>query len=124
VDAMWAISAILIKFAVEANSFSKILSYESWGIGLGGIILYLLFPSVRNAFHESRKNVRRVALGVMFINEGMFVLSKSFTFFAYSIGPIALVSIAGDTQLFFGILFGLLLTAIAPNIFKEGIDRT
>src|SRR5205085_12378759 len=101
VDLMWAVSAILIKFAVEANSFSKILSYESWGIGLGGIILYVLFPSIRSAFHESYTSVRRVALGVMFINEGMFVISKSLIFFAYSIGPVALVSIVGSAQVFF-----------------------
>ena len=34
VDLIWAASAILIKFAIDANSFSKILSFESWGIGV------------------------------------------------------------------------------------------
>lgn len=121
---MWAIAAILVKFAVDANSFSKILSYESWGIGLGGIMLYLLFPSIRNAFHGSIKTVRKIALGIMFINEGLFILSKSLTFFAYSIGPVALVSIVGNTQAFYGIFFGLILTAVAPTVFKEEIDKT
>jgi drug/metabolite transporter (DMT)-like permease len=123
VDVLWAIAAILVKFTIETNSFSKILSYESWGIALGGIMLYVLFPSMRNAFSESIKTIRRLALGVMFVNEGMFVLSKSLTFFAYSIGPTALVSTVGNTQIFFGILYGLVLTAIAPTIIKEDIER-
>lgn len=81
VDLMWAISAVLIKFAINANSFSKILSFESWGIGLGGLILYLFFPNIRNAFNESIRTVRKRALGIMFANEGIFVLGKSITFF-------------------------------------------
>lgn len=123
VDLMWAISAVLIKFAINANSFSKILSFESWGIGLGGLILYLFFPNIRNAFNESIRTVRKRALGIMFANEGIFVLGKSITFFAYSIGPAALVSIVGSTQVFFGILYGLLLTLVVPHLIKEDLSK-
>lgn len=123
VNLMWGAGAILIKFAIGANSFSKILSYESWGLGLGGLILYLFVPHIRNAFLESFRKVSKTVLTVMFINEGFFVIAKSLTFFAYSLGPASLVSIVGSTQVFFGILYGYVLTIFLPKIIKEDISR-
>lgn len=119
VDLMWAVSAILIKFALEANSISKIVSYESWGITIGGILLYVAFPTIRKAFIESITTIEKKILGVMFFNEGVFVLTKCLTFLAYSLGPVALVSILGSTNVFFGILYGLILSVLAPKVFKE-----
>ncbi len=121
VDLMWAVAAILIKFALDANSFAKILSFESWGLGIGGTILYFGFSSIRDAFHESIRTVRRRALGIMFANEGIFVIAKSINYFAYSIGPAALVSVVGSTSVFFGILYGLVLTLFVPKLIKENI---
>ncbi|HCS78273.1 TPA: hypothetical protein DIV55_00850 [Patescibacteria group bacterium] len=123
VDALWALSGVLIKFTIAANSLSKILSYESWGIGIGGLILYLFIPSIKKAFKKSLKSVRKVALIIMFGNESLFVVGKSVTFFAYSIGPAALVSIVGSTQVFFGILLGIILTIFIPSFIKEDISR-
>src|SRR6185437_8834026 len=103
-DLLFASASVLIKFAIDATSFAKILSYESWGIGVGGVILYLFFPSIRKAFNEIIRTVRKRLLGIMFLNEGIYVLSKSLSYFAYSIGPVALVSVVGSTQVLFGIL--------------------
>jgi drug/metabolite transporter (DMT)-like permease len=122
-DVMFASAAVLIKFAINATSFSKILSYESWGIGIGGIFLYILFPFIRKAFNEIITIVSKRILGIMFLNEGIYVLSKSLSYFAYSIGPVALVSVVGSSQVFFGILLGWLLTLFLPHIFKEKIKR-
>ena len=123
VDIMWAISAVLITFAIHANTFAKLLRYESWGIGIGGTMLYVLFPAIRNAFNQNIKEERKFALGVMFVNEGIFVLGKMLTFYAYTIGPTALVNVLGSSQVFFGILYGFILTSIAPLIFKEDISK-
>jgi drug/metabolite transporter (DMT)-like permease len=122
-DGMFASAAVLIKFAINATSFSQILSYESWGIGLGGVILYALFSFIRKAFNEMITTVGKRILGIMFLNEGIYVLSKSLSYFAYSIGPVALVSVVGSTQVFFGILFGWLLTLFLPHIFNEKIGK-
>ena len=123
VDIIWAIAAILVKFTIQQNSFSKIISYESWGVGLGGLILYIFFPSIRNAFHNTLRTVRKRALMIMFINESIFVFSRAVTFYAYSLGPTALVSVIGTTQVFYGILYGYTLTNIAPKIFQENIQN-
>jgi hypothetical protein len=57
------------------------------------------------------------------LNEGLFVLAKALTFYAYSIGPTALVSIIGSTQVFFGILYGGILSLIAAHVFQEDVTK-
>jgi len=119
VDCIWAIAAILIKFTIQLNSFANIISYESWGVALGGLLLYICFPSVRRAFHCTLATIRKRALLVLFCNEGIFVLSRAVTFYAYSLGSAALVSVIGTTQVFYGIFYGFILSTFAPNVFKE-----
>jgi drug/metabolite transporter (DMT)-like permease len=121
VDILWALAAVLVKFAINLNSFAKIISYESWGVGLGGIALYFLIPSVRKAFILSLKKVRKFALLILFINEGIFLISKAVTFYAYSLGPTSLISVIGASQVFYGIWGGFILTKSIPSIFHEDI---
>src|SRR5262249_37224760 len=85
VDAMLAVAAICVSLAVHVNSFFTILSYESWGSGIGGILMYILFPVIRTSFYESFRTARRTILALLFLNEGIFVLVKSLTYYAYSI---------------------------------------
>lgn len=120
-DAFWAIAAVLVKLAINANSFVEILSYESWGIGVGGLILYIFFSEKRLAFHKTLKNVGPKVILIIFINEIIFVLAKSVTFYAYSLGPTAQVSVLGGTQVLFGVLYGWILTKKFPKIFDEDI---
>ena len=123
VDVMWAAAAVLIKAAMDANSFAEILSYESWGLGIGGTILYFLVRDVRDAFNLSIRTIRKRFLAVMFLNEGVFVLAKAITYFAYSIGSASLVSVVGSTSVFLGILYGVVLTLLLPTYIREDISR-
>lgn len=122
-DLFWALSYVIFKYASELNSFSKIISFESWGLALGGLILYILFPSIREAFKKTHKRVRKFALTLILFNEGIFLIAKLLSFLAISMGPVALVNVVGGTQVFFGILFGFILTLIAPKIFQENITK-
>jgi len=81
--------------------------------------LYSIFPVIRSAFHESLRTVRKTGLSIIFFNEGLFVLAKALTYYAYSIGPTAIVSIIGSTEVFFGIFYGGILSLIADHIFQE-----
>lgn len=119
----WAISTILIKFVINQNSFVEVLSYESWGLGLGGFILYIFFPKIRGSFNDSITTIRKKALAIMFGNEVLFTAGKSSSFLALSMGSTALVSIIGSTQVFFGVFLGLILTLFAPHIVKEDISK-
>lgn len=121
---MWAVAGVLVKFTINANSFSTILSYESWGIGIGGLILFLFYKPVKKAFLENIKTVKKRTLSILFINEFVFVIAKSLSFLAYSLGPVALVSVLGSSQVFYGILYGFILALVFPRVFKEEGDRT
>lgn len=122
-NVLWALSGVLIKFAINANSFSKILSYESWGIALGGAIVFLLFPGIRKAFLANVKTIRKRTVNIIILNEGLFVFAKSLGFYAFSLGPVALVSVLTSTQVFFGIIYGVILTKAFPKLFKEDISK-
>lgn len=122
-DLFWALALVLFKFVNETNSFAKIVSFEGWGIGLGGIILYYFFPSVKNAFLKTNKRIKKRVLGIVFINESFYLLGRLLTYFAISLGPVALVSVVGGTQVFFAILYGWILTIFAPKIFKEDVSK-
>lgn len=123
-DFLWALAYVVFKFAIDTNSFSKVLSYESWGIGLGGLILYVFFPSIRNAFNKTNKRVRTRVLWFISINEGVFLFSRLLKYLAISKGPVSLVDVVGGIQIIFAIIFGFILTSIAPKIFKENISST
>lgn len=122
-DLLWASAGVLMKFAINANSFAQVLNYESWGIAIGGAIIFILFGDVRSAFLKSLKKVKAKTLLIIGFNEGVFVIAKSLTFFAFSLGPAALVSVLETTQTFFAIIYGYLLTLLFPSIFNEDISR-
>lgn len=122
-NALLAISSVIIKFTSGLEGLVPILVYESWGITIGGVILASLFPSMRKAFAKSFKSVGYPVLGIVLMNESFAILAKSLSFYAITLGPVALVSVLGGVQVFYGILFGLVLTLLAPSIFHENIAR-
>lgn len=122
-DFLWAISYVLFKFIVDTNSFYKIISYESFGIALGGLVLYTYFPSIRNAFLKTNKKIGKTVLKFVFFNEGLYVFGRLLNYFAISLGPVGLISVVGGTQVFFAIGLGWILTLSAPKIFRENISR-
>jgi len=123
VDLIWSSSVVLFKFVAVENDFAALLPYESWGLAFGDVGLYLFVPSIRRAFHENLRIVSRQALGFLMVNESIFVVAKLLTLTAVALGPVALVSVLGSTQVFFGVLLGAILTSFAPAIFKEDISR-
>lgn len=116
---MWSTGAVLFKFVVDANSFVKVVAYESWGIALGGLSLYLFSKTVRQAFISTLKTLKKSALAFVFLNEGIFVIGRLLAFLAISLGPLYLVSVLSSTSVFFGIFLGLVLTLLWPKIFQE-----
>lgn len=122
-DLMWAVSAILMKYVLSLYSFSQVIAYESWGIALGAVIIVIFLPSFRRVFLKRVRTLRLRSVLVLMVNELVYILAKSLTFFAYSLGPVALVSVLGSTQTFYGIIFGYILTMFFPKIFKEDIQK-
>ncbi len=123
VNFLWSLAVVLFKFVAEDGEFTRFLAYESWGLTLGGLLIYLFVPPVRRAFHENIRQVPRRTLGVIAINETIFLAAKLLTLAAVALGQPALVSVLGGTQVFFGIVAGWVLTVIAPTVYKENITR-
>lgn len=120
-DLMFAISAVLAKFVMSETSFNAILSYESLGIGLGGMIILVSSKTIRNEFLESNISMKqKYFVGA---NETLFVLAKTITFYAFSLGPVALVSVIGAIQPLIAVLMGWLLTICLPKVFSETISK-
>lgn len=115
---------IAIKFTISLSGLAPILVYESMGLALGGLTLVCLFPTARRAFLDSFREAGHQVLGVMFLNEGIYVISKIITFYAIALGPVTLVSLLGSTQVFFGLLYGAFLTQLAPQFITERTTRS
>lgn len=120
-DFFWAISAILVSYISKEVSFTSLLTYESWGICIGGFILFIFFPVVKKAFLKTVKKVKKKAILVMCGNETIWALAKSTTFFAYTLGPAAVISTLESTQPFFALFYAFILMTIAPKIFQEDL---
>jgi putative Mn2+ efflux pump MntP len=107
-----------MKFALNISSFSEVISYESFGIAIGALILYMGTPMIRKAFHKTNAKLTRKARALILANESLTILAKAFMFFAFSIGPVTLVSIVEGTQTFIAIGYGLILGTLLPKVFK------
>lgn len=121
-DFLWALANVLFKFVSNENSFSTLIIYEGWGFGIGGLILWFLYPSAKKAFQENVRAVGKSVMSIIFVNEGLFVLARLLTYFALTMASIALVTVLGSTQVFFGLGYGIILTLLFPKIFKEEIN--
>lgn len=122
-DLMFAVIGILLKFSSSESTFSQIISYESFGMGIGGILIFLFYPPVRKAFLKSRKVLFKSALPIIVLNEVFFILAKSLGYYAFVIGPVVLVSVLSNVQVFYGLVFGFILTVLFPSLFREDISR-
>ncbi len=124
VNFLWSLSVVLFKFIVSEGQFERFLPYESWGFALGGLLIFIFVRSVRDAFRQSLRTIPRQALAIIAVNETIFLCAKLLTLAAVALGPTALVSVLGGTQVFFGIVAGWVLTVLAPSIYKEQIARS
>ncbi len=120
---LWAIPYILIKYVSTSIAFPSLIAYESFGISLGGLLLLLFIPKIKIAFTTTLYKIKKPVLGLVFLNECLFLGVKTLTYLAVTLGPAALVSVLGSTQIFFGIMLGVVLTLLAPKIFKENFSK-
>jgi drug/metabolite transporter (DMT)-like permease len=122
-DFFWAMPYIFIKFTSGSISFLNLMIYESIGIIIGACLLYLFVRSIRQAFLKTIRKINKSTLGLVFLNEGIFLLGKTVTYLAVLFGPVALIAILGSTQIFSGILLGIILTLLIPKTIKEDISK-
>ncbi len=123
VNFVWSLSVVMFKFVAAGDHFERFLPYESWGFALGGLLIFLFVRSVRDAFLESFRTIPKQAMAIIAVNETIFLCAKLLTLAAVALGPTALVSVLGGTQVFFGIVAGWILTVLIPSIYREEIAQ-
>lgn len=122
-DSLWAISAILIKFALHANTLSQLISYQNWGVALGGLGIFSFLPSIRISFLKSLRTIKKKVILLMMFNELLFIVARVVTYVAYSLGTVTLVGLLEGTQVFYGVFYGWILTLVFPKFFNEDITK-
>jgi drug/metabolite transporter (DMT)-like permease len=114
---------VLFKFVSDDLPFLQIVSFESWGVAFGGLVLYLASPTVRGAFHHNLRTMHKRGFAAVALNETFYVTAKTLSFLAISLGSATLTTVLGGTGVFYGILLGWGLTLLYPLTFKEDISR-
>lgn len=122
-DTIWAIGYIVFDIVAPNNSFNALIAYESLGVAIGGLFLYFLIPIVKKSFNITLKKINKAGLGFVFTNEFLYLMGRISTYYAVALGPVALVAIVGSTQVFFGIILGIILTLFMPKVFKEDLSK-
>ena len=122
-DIGFAFTSIIFKFVSETNNFISIVGYETLGWFIGGAMIFLLWKGGRDAFFATNKTLKSSTIGVIVANESIYVGSKLVGFFAVTLASVAIVTVIGSTSVLFAIIFGWILTTIAPHIFKEDVSK-
>lgn len=122
-DVLWALSYIVIKFVSGTITFPSLIMFESLGLVIGVSILLIFLPVIRKSFIKTIRKIKKPILGLVLLNESLFLIAKIITLLAITLGPVALISILGSIQIFYGILLGLLLTLILPKVFREDLSK-
>jgi uncharacterized membrane protein len=129
---LWSIENLLIDqsmaFSDVANDpslavLARTAAYTSIGHSLGVVVLVTFSKRVRESFlamWAKRRPSQWMALALLQIT---FISRQFVHYMALALGPVALVTVIGSTQVLWGIFFGWLLTLFAPAIFKEDITR-
>ncbi len=114
---------VLDAYVIDIRTLVISTMYSAAGYSVGTLVLYLVAPSIRNAFNQHIRTATATTFGSVYMLEGLFFLRQLALFLAISLGPVALVTVLSSTSVFFGILLGWIFTLIAPQIFKEDIRR-
>lgn len=122
-DLVWSLAFIFIKLASQDVLMTSLLIYESIGAVFGGVLLLLAVPAIRKSFVKTLKVLKPLDLSLIIFNESLYLGGKALTYIAVALGPVALVSILGSTQIFYGIIIGVILTLTLPKVFRENLTR-
>lgn len=117
---LYSVAPILFKFVVVDTDFWTAFFYQAIGGGIASLIL-LLVPSYRKNWVTEGLHLPFATWGMMSINQTIAILAELSSSFAFSLAPVALVSVLTGTQSFFVLLFAIILSVKFPHILKEDI---
>lgn len=111
---------VIFKFVAHLNSFWQTLAWENFGIGIAGFVLFFI-PIYRKQFLATIKILNKKVYFFILLNEIAFFVARYGLRVAFTLAPVALVSVILGVQPLFLLLYAVLLTLFAPHILKEDI---
>lgn len=121
---LYALPGVMFKYVVVSENFWPTLGYEFLGGGIGaGILMSWSYFNNGNFLSEIPKVPGKV-WGIIAANEGIYILARSFTYYAIMLGSVSLVSVLGGSGPFFTFFYGLILSVWFPKVIKEDISRS
>jgi len=119
---LYGLTPILFKFIVVNTDFWTAFFYQAIGGGIGAVTLFVYSPYRRAFVNESLKLPFK-SWGIMTLNQVATVVAELSASFAFSIAPVALVSVVTGTQPLFTLIFAIILSRFFPQIIKENISK-
>lgn len=119
---LYSLTPILFKFVVVHTDFWTAFFYQAIGGGLGAATLFIYTPYRKSFFKENLKLPIKT-WSIMTVNQTATIVAELSASFAFSIAPVALVSIVAGTQPLFTLVFAILLSKFLPHIIEEDISK-
>ncbi len=120
---LYGLTPILFKLVVVQTDFWTAFFYQAIGGGIGAATLFFYGP-YRKSFLKESLRLPIKSWTIMSANQTATVAAELSASFAFSIAPVALVSVVTGTQPLFTLVFAILLSKFAPHIIKEDINRS
>ncbi len=120
----FAAEGFLFKYGATNYGFWDGVFYQYSGMALAGLVVAIISKRFRDNFMMVfRANVHSI-LTISLLNEAITIAAFMTYNYATLLAPLALVTLASiNTQPFFVILFGIILTVFFPALGKETITR-
>lgn len=96
--------------------------YQAIGGGIGSLTLFVYAPYRKSFFRENLKLPLKT-WSIMTLNQTATIAAELSASFAFSIAPVALVSVITGTQPLFTLIFAIINSKFFPHILKEDISK-
>lgn len=120
---LYALSPILFKFVVIKTDFWTAFFYQAIGGGIGAITL-LLYSPYRKSFLKEGLPLPFKIWSIMTGNQAIAIAAELSSSIAFSLAPVALVSVITGMQPLFTLLFAVVLSLWFPHILKEDLGKS
>lgn len=115
---------IIFKYVTISNGSFWISSFwEYLGLGIFGILIYLLVPKYRREFNYMNKLGGKKIFSLNILSELITIVGNLLSRYATLLAPIALVYVIESFQPAIVLLIVIIGTKFFPNIITEKIDR-
>lgn len=118
-----ALSGIIFKYVTIENNFWVSSFWEYIGLGLSGLLIYLISPKYRNEFHFMNRSGGKKIFLLNIASELLTISGNLLTNFALLLAPVAMVYLVGSFQPAIVLFLTIVGTKFLPHLIKEDISR-